>query len=160
MLIQERHGMILIENNSTEKSVHDITDSVYEIEKACFSTPWSKRSLESQIFTDSAVFAVIYDNDTAAGYITGQIVADECELYRIAVLPQYRKQRLATRLMEYFLDKCEENNVKSIFLEVRSGNAPARSLYEKSGFKVLAVRKNYYSNPGEDAVIYGTKSIE
>ncbi len=149
--------MILTDINTLKKSRIAVAEDVFCIEKSCFAIPWSLRSVETQIFNGNAVFAAVYEGDSIAGYITGQIAADECELYRIAVLPQYRKQHIGDMLMKYFFDQCEKHNVKSIFLEVRSSNLPARRLYEKSGFRVLAVRKNYYSEPAEDAMIYGFK---
>lgn len=144
--------MILIKKDDIKKS--DIISGVKKIENACFSVPWSERSIESQIFTEGSVFACICENDDIVGYVCGQTVADECELYRIAVLDSYRKKGYANMLMEYFINECKNKAVKSIFLEVRSSNTPARSLYEKSGFQTIGVRKKYYSNPTEDAVIY------
>ncbi len=144
--------MILTEKNDIEKSA--IISGVKNIENACFSVPWSERSIEGQIFTDGAIFACICENEEIAGYVCGQTVADECELYRIAVLVSHRKKGYANMLMEYFINECKSKAIKSIFLEVRSSNAPARSLYEKSGFQMLGVRKKYYSDPTEDAVIY------
>ncbi len=144
--------MILTEKNDIEKSA--IISGVKNIENSCFSIPWSERSIEGQIFTDGAIFACICENGEIAGYVCGQTVADECELYRIAVLESHRKKGYANMLMEYFISECKSKAIKSIFLEVRSSNTPARSLYEKSGFQMLGVRKKYYSDPTEDAVIY------
>lgn len=144
--------MILTEKNDIERSA--IISGVRNIEKSCFSIPWSERSIESQIFTDGSIFACIIENGEIAGYICGQTVADECELYRIAVLSSHRKKGYANMLMEYFISECKNKTINNIFLEVRSSNTPARSLYEKFGFRNLGIRKKYYSNPIEDAVIY------
>ena len=146
--------MILIEkDNNNSTFCHDIR----VIEKECFSVPWTERSIEGQVLTDGSITAVIRDDNAEnrpAGYICGQSVADECELYRIAVLPKYRKQGIADRLMEYFFEKCCENGIKSIFLEVRCDNEPAKHLYEKHGFSEVGRRKNYYTEPICDALIY------
>ena len=144
--------MILTEKNGMERFA--VINGVQNIENACFSVPWSQRSIESQIFTEGSVFACICNNDEIAGYICGQIVADECELYRIAVLTSHRKKGYADALMNYFLDECKKKAVNNIFLEVRSSNTPARTLYEKFSFQTIGIRKNYYSAPTEDAVIY------
>ncbi len=126
------------------------------IEKECFSVPWTSRSIESQVLTEGSVCALIRDetDDRPIGYICGQSVSDECELYRIAVLPGYRKQGAADRLMNYFIDKCRENGIKNVFLEVRCDNEPAKHLYEKHGFVKVGRRKNYYTEPVCDALIY------
>ena len=136
-------------------SPEEITDSVAVIENECFSVPWTKRSIKSQILTEGSVFLLVRaDDGKAAGYICGQCVADECELYRIAVLPDYRRLGAADMLMAEFIAQCEGKGVRSIFLEVRRDNEPAKRLYEKHGFTAVGLRKNYYTEPICDAIIY------
>ena len=144
--------MILTEKNDRDRSA--IVSGVHNIETACFSIPWTERSIEGQIFADGSIFACICEGEDVIGYVCGQTVADECELYRIAVLSSYRKKGYADMLMEYFLKECKNKEISNIFLEVRSSNTPARNLYQKYGFQNVGIRKNYYSNPTEDAVIY------
>ena len=106
---------------------------------------------------EGSINVVIRDDkaeNKPVGFICGQSVSDECELYRIAVLPEYRHQCIATQLMEYFINKCKNNGIKSIFLEVRCDNEPARKLYEKHGFSEVGRRRNYYTEPVCDALIY------
>lgn len=145
--------MILIDK---EKLTPDgITDSVSAIENECFSVPWTKRSIKSQILTEGSVFSLVCTDDgTPAGYICGQCVADECELYRIAVLPAYRRLGAADMLMAEFIAVCQGKGVRSIFLEVRRDNEPAKRLYEKHGFTAVGLRKNYYTEPICDALIF------
>ena len=145
--------MILIEKDSNSSM---LCRDIGVIEKECFSVPWTSRSIESQVLTEGSVCALIRDetDDRPIGYICGQSVSDECELYRIAVLPGYRKQGAADRLMNYFIDKCRENGIKNVFLEVRCDNEPAKHLYEKHGFVKVGRRKNYYTEPVCDALIY------
>ena len=136
-------------------SPEEITESVSAIENECFSVPWTKRSIKSQILTEGSVFLLVRaDDGKAAGYICGQCVADECELYRIAVLPDYRRLGAADMLMSEFIAQCEKNGINSIFLEVRRDNEPAKRLYEKHGFTAVGLRKNYYTEPICDAIIY------
>lgn len=145
--------MILIEKDKIDPK--DISDSVSAIENICFSVPWTKRSIESQVLTDGSVFLLACDDDnTPAGFICGQCVADECELYRIAVLPDYRRQGTADMLMERFLAECVDKGIRSVFLEVRCDNEAAKCLYEKHGFAIAGLRKNYYTEPVCDALIY------
>ena len=146
--------MILIEKDNSDTS---LCSDISAIEKECFSVPWTSRSIESQVLTDGSIAALIRDDNSdnrPVGYICGQSVSDECELYRIAVLPAYRKQGAADRLMSYFLCKCRENGIKNVFLEVRCDNEPAKRLYEKHGFGEVGRRKNYYTEPICDALIY------
>lgn len=161
--------MILIENDTvintetdcgtqTEKQMKTmLCKNIVTVEKMCFSVPWTERSIESQVFTEGSINAVIRDDkaeNKPVGFICGQSVADECELYRIAVVPSYRKQGIADRLMTYFLDKCRENGIRNVFLEVRCDNEPAKKLYEKYGFSEVGRRRNYYTEPICDALIY------
>lgn len=136
--------MILIENDRltdkgkiTALNHHNssICSDIAVIEKKCFSVPWTERSIESQVFTEGSINAVIRDDkaeNKPVGFICGQSVSDECELYRIAVLPEYRHQCIATQLMEYFINKCKNNGIKSIFLEVRCDNEPAKKAVRKA----------------------------
>ena len=145
--------MILIEKDNNT----DLCRDIGVIEKECFSVPWTSRSIESQVLTDGSVAALIRDDrsdNRPVGYICGQSVSDECELYRIAVLPAYRKQGAADLLMAYFLEKCRESGIKNVFLEVRCDNEPAKRLYEKHGFCEVGRRRNYYTEPICDALIY------
>ena len=103
--------MILIDNDYltdkgkfTALNHHNssICSDIAVIEKKCFSVPWTERSIESQVFTEGSINAVIRDDkaeNKPVGFICGQSVSDECELYRIAVLPEYRHQCIATQLM-------------------------------------------------------------
>lgn len=138
--------MILIDNDYltdkgkiTALNHHNssICSDIAVIEKKCFSVPWTERSIESQVFTEGSINAVIRDDkaeNKPVGFICGQSVSDECELYRIAVLPEYRHQCIATQLMEYFINKCKNNGIKSIFLEVRCDNEPAKSCMKSTAF--------------------------
>ena len=145
----------MILTDKDKLSPEEITDSVAVIENECFSVPWTKRSIKSQILTEGSVFLLVRaDDGKAAGYICGQCVADECELYRIAVLPDYRRLGAADMLMAEFISECEGKGVRSIFLEVRRDNEPAKRLYEKHGFTAVGLRKNYYTEPICDAIIY------
>ena len=150
--------MILIEkDNGKDSNSSVLCRDIGVIEKECFSVPWTSRSIESQVFAEGSINAVIRDEkaeNKPVGFICGQSVSDECELYRIAVLPEYRHQCIATKLMVYFINKCKSNGIKSIFLEVRCDNEPAKYLYEKHGFIKVGRRKNYYTEPVCEALIY------
>lgn len=117
------------------------------MERECFSGCWEPDAVREQLLHDSTVY-VLSEN----GYALGTVCADEAELYRIGVLPQRRRNGAGAALLADFEGACRQRGAEKIFLEVRSQNASAISLYEKSGFEKIAVRKNYY--PDDDAVIY------
>jgi ribosomal-protein-alanine N-acetyltransferase len=88
------------------------------------------------------------------GYAIYSVIADTAELLRIAVDPEHRGQGIASSIMEEMLGKLDDSSADRIMLEVRSKNEGAIALYEKFGFKNIAARKDYYSNPVDDALIY------
>lgn len=125
---------------------------IHNLEKRCFSDPWSLNSVANQLESGSAIWAIISEADTPVGYVLGNVICGEAELYRIAVAESCRKKGYGDRLMTDFLCKCSEAKAEKVFLEVRSQNHAAISLYEKHGFERISVRKNYYGD--DDAVIF------
>lgn len=88
-----------------------------------------------------------------AGYIVARETAGELHVNNIAVRDQYRRRGYGSLLLGRVLDEARRKNASTAFLEVRSGNSAAQSLYQKCGFKPIARRANYYSDPAEDAVV-------
>ena len=133
----------------------DDLGKVAELEAEVFSDPWSPGLWESSLGQGTFVGLVLADplGKRLLGYVCGQFVLDEGELHRIAVEPSFRGQGLGQALLERFLLLGRERGLARLFLEVREGNGPARALYQKNGFVFLGMRKNYYQNPREDAVI-------
>lgn len=132
-----------------EKMQKEHLDGVVEIEKNCFSNPWSRADLQAQLGLDTSHFAVALVGEKVVGYMGLQIFCGEGYVTNVAVLPEYRRQGIARRL----IDRQLENEMSFISLEVRKSNAPAISLYEKVGFENVGTRPKFYSNPTEDAVI-------
>jgi len=87
------------------------------------------------------------------GYICGRSVLDEAEIVKIAVKQDVRRQGVATLLLNHSRNEIFQNGVRICHLEVRTSNKPALCFYEKNGFSVIGVRKNYYTSPREDAVM-------
>ncbi|MCL1822813.1 MAG: ribosomal protein S18-alanine N-acetyltransferase [Oscillospiraceae bacterium] len=127
-------------------------DIIYELEQKCFSEPWSKAVISLQLNNTHASTVIKTVNAVPAGYATGLRMGEESELYRIAVLPEYRRQGFAKELLLRFIEKCGGD----VFLETRSRNAAAIRLYESAGFKQIGLRKNYYGD--DDAVVYRYKA--
>lgn len=137
----------------TDKDFNDgLILQLANIEKACFIDPWSENNIRSAGQSTGAVVAKS-DNDNS-GYLLARCAADECELYRIAVLPEYRRKGYGSKLIDELIKECLSRGVAKIFLEVRSDNVSAIRLYESKGFVLLAVRKGYYISPSGDALIY------
>lgn len=135
-------------------------EQVAELEKMCFTENWSYGLLEAGIHSPYDVYYVYEQNGRILGYCNLRLLAGEGEVQRIAVLPEYRRLGLARKMMEAMVDYARENMAVSISLEVRESNLPARKLYETYGFIAEAVRRGYYHNPSEDAVIMWKRDLQ
>ena len=125
---------------------------IADIEKQCFSSPWSEASVISTMENQDSAFFVAEVEGKTVGYIGSYFVLDEGNVTNVAVLPGFRRNGIAFALIEALKECAEEKKLAFLTLEVRASN-PARRLYEKLGFSEVGVRKNYYSNPTEDAVL-------
>ena len=126
---------------------------VAALEKVCFSDPWSEKSVASELENPLSCWLVALDGETVAGYVGSQTVLDETDMMNIAVSPASRRQGVARALIEALVSALRERGSKQLTLEVRASNGPARQLYESLGFLQVGLRKNYYQNPKEDALI-------
>lgn len=126
---------------------------IAEIEKLCFSDPWSENSVASELNNPLSLWLVALDGATVAGYVGSQSVLDGADMMNIAVHPDYRRQGIARELVTGLAGALTEKGVKSLALEVRQSNAPAIALYEQLGFQQVGLRPNYYRNPRENALI-------
>ena len=131
----------------------DHVRAVAALEKLCFSAPWSENSVASELDNPLSLWLVALNGDTVVGYVGSQAVLDEADMMNIAVLPEYRRLGIAERLVTALCDRLTDNGVRSLTLEVRASNDPAKALYGKLGFVQAGRRPNYYSNPKEDALI-------
>ncbi|MBR3281154.1 MAG: ribosomal protein S18-alanine N-acetyltransferase [Clostridia bacterium] len=139
-----------------EKMKKEYIDEVYEIDKASVPIPWSKNSIEEEMNNILAKFIVAKDGDIVIGFAMCWFIMDECHIGNLAVLPSYRNQGVATKLLDDLLKECDEHGTNYLLLEVRVSNTPAINLYKKLGFEESVVRKHYYKNPDgtyEDALI-------
>ena len=136
-----------------EKMTSGQLDDVYIIETECFSHPWSKQSLEEELNNETSLFLVAKEENEVIGYIGMSIVIDEGYIFNVAVREKYRNKGVATALINEFVTYGKKNNFSFITLEVRESNLPAISLYSKFGFIKAGERKDYYSNPKENAIL-------
>lgn len=126
---------------------------IAELEKLCFNDPWSENSIASELDNRLSCWLVAIADDKVVGYVGSQTVLGETDMMNIAIHPDYRNQGIATELISALIEALNERGSHSLMLEVRASNEPAKSLYLKMGFDVVGVRKNYYRNPREDALI-------
>ena len=126
---------------------------IAELEKLCFSDPWSESSVASELNNRLSLWLVALDGDTVAGYVGSQSVLDEADMMNIAVHPDYRRQGIGRDLVLALSDALKEKGIRGLMLEVRASNAPAIALYEQLGFRQVGMRPNYYRNPKENALI-------
>ena len=130
--------------------------AVAALEKANFSEPWSKNSVRGELTNELALWLVAVENDTVLGYVGSQTVLEEADMMNIAVEESCRRRGIARALVEELIRRLPAH---CLTLEVRASNAPAIGLYESMGFTQIGLRKNYYRNPREDALIL-RKEIE
>ena len=127
--------------------------AVAQLEALCFSDPWSERSVASELKNPLALWLVAEEDGVVAGYIGSQTVPPESDVMNVAVYPQFRRRGIAEALVLALCQELAKAGNESLTLEVRASNAPAIALYEKLGFTQVGLRKNYYRNPREDALI-------
>ena len=126
---------------------------VAELEKLCFSDPWSEKSVASELENKLAYWLVAVEDDRVAGYVGSQTVCGETDMMNIAVHPDFRRRGIAESLVHALVEDLQKQESHSLTLEVRASNEAAQKLYEKLGFMQVGLRKNYYRNPKEDAYI-------
>lgn len=129
----------------------DDISAISNIEKSSFSTPWSENAIRESMDAGTT-FYVARINDTVAGYMGISKIAGEGYVTNIAVLPEYRRLGIGKKILQYAIDNSKDE-LEFISLEVRSSNTAAISLYEKLGFESVGIRKRFYINPTEDAII-------
>ena len=126
---------------------------VAELEKICFSDPWSEKSVASELENELALWLVAEEGGFVAGYIGSQTVLGETDMMNIAVHPNFRRRGIAESLVVSLVQELRSVDSKSLTLEVRASNDPAIGLYRKLGFIQAGRRPGYYRNPKEDALI-------
>ena len=126
---------------------------VCEIEKDNFSLPWSEKSFLESMERDDTLFLVALDREEVAGYLGCYCVAGEGEITNVAVKSSYRRQGVGGKLLETLYEEAKALHTQEFFLEVRESNEAAIGLYSRQGFVKEGVRKNFYEQPVENAVI-------
>ena len=131
-----------------------VFEDIARIEKSVFSDAWDVKSLEDSFEYDYNHLLVEKCDGRVMGYVIYSDVQGDAELLRIAVDKRYRRQGVASKLMQSMLDDLAEAGAERVSLEVRAHNISAVSLYKKFGFVDIFVRTNYYHEPEDDALIF------
>lgn len=141
-------------------TIDDIDDVIAVETKAYGEHHWSKESFCNELSNELAsYFAAFDDNNNLVGYAGSWQILEEAHITNIAVDVDFRKRHIGEALLKTIIQNCYTEKVKYITLEVRVSNTPAIKLYEKYGFKSLGIRKGYYQNNNEDALIMWTENI-
>jgi ribosomal-protein-alanine N-acetyltransferase len=137
--------------------IRDLPD-VLAIEKLSFSNPWHETTFRGEIQNDIVSFPLVAVHKTehkVIAYLIYWKIREEAQINNIAVHPDYLRLGIAETLLRDVLDALREDGVVFVSLEVRPSNHAARLLYEKLGFQIIGFRKEYYTNPAEDALVLG-----
>lgn len=127
-------------------------EQIAAIELEIMPQPWRLNNFREAISSDHAFIMLAMDEDNVAGYSVIYQTPPECELPDIVVAEKYRNLGIGRKLLELSKDKCRQNNIDTMFLEVRVSNSKAYKLYSSLGFEEIGIRKGFYSNPDEDAI--------
>ena len=127
--------------------------AIAELEKLCFSDPWSENSIASEVDNPLPYWLVAEMDGIVVGYVGSQTVLDASDMMNLAVSPNYRREGIGQALVNALVAHLQQNKVIALLLEVRVSNAPAIALYESLGFEQVGRRPKYYHNPREDALI-------
>ena len=141
-----------------KKVTSQMLSDIAGIEKECFSSPWSEKSLEI-LLGDNAVGFAAFCKEELVGYVGMMTVLDEGQITNVAVKSDFRRRGCAKALLSALEEYALENGIVFLSLEVRKSNLSARSLYLADGWADVGVRKNFYSSPIEDAIVM-TKTLE
>ncbi len=131
----------------------DDVPEVAALEKICFPTPWSEKLFVNEIENNNSYFLTATIKDKLIGYAGFWLIIDEAHIVNLAVHPEFRRQGIGRILIENILDMAKQKGALKATLEVRETNTPANLLYERLGFVCVALRKGYYADTKEHAMV-------
>lgn len=131
----------------------DDVEFVAELDKICFPTPWSKSAYITETHNPAGFYIVAREDDKIVGFAGEWLVMDEAHITTIGVDPQYRRRKIGEHMLICLLDEAIKRGARRVSLEVRRYNNAAQTLYKKYMFEYAAIRKGYYSNNNEDAIV-------
>ena len=138
----------------------DDIDAVQEVERASFPVPWPANAFRHELTQNkNAQYIVAREGDHIVGYAGLWLSLDEAHITTFAVLPEHRRRKIGERMLLSLFERAEKLGAEWLTLEVRASNMPAQRLYEKYGFKPAGIRRRYYSDNNEDAIIMWTDRL-
>lgn len=136
------------------RAIADDVPKIAALEAESFTDPWSEKDIFSIVCSEGGIcFASLEDDGELIAYVFGRLIAPEGEIYRIAVRADRRQRGVGYRLLSYAIKTERGRGLETTFLEVRSRNTAAISLYRAHGFEEVGRRTGYYQNPADDAII-------
>lgn len=135
-----------------EMKIQD-SGQIAELEQEIFTDAWTQTGIEETFAQAHSVIVVAEEESKIQGYCILYVVFDEAEIARIGVTERVRHSGVGSLILQFGEKICKEKGTERLLLDVREGNLPARKFYEKHGFLVDGVRKNFYDNPKEDGVL-------
>lgn len=138
---------------SVREMVQTDVANVAQIEREAFSRPWSEQGFLDALNQKNAIFLVAECEGQIVGYCGLYYAADEGEITNVAVRKSFRRRNIADMIISKIVNMAQQKKLAAIYLEVRESNTPARKLYEKHGFVPQGIRKNFYRNPQEHAIV-------
>lgn len=133
-------------------SIND-ADAMAELDRICFTLPWSRQAFLQELSNEAAFYIVAVTAGKIIGYAGMWSIIDEGHITNLAVHPEHRRMGLGEMMLSEMIRISEEDGILQHTLEVRASNEPAIGLYKKMGFKISGIRKEYYSDNMEDALI-------
>ncbi len=143
----------MVELVSLERMRRDDVPRIMEIERQCFSTPWHESAYVTELVNRSAYYVVARIGDAIVGYAGMWVIMDESHITTIGVDPEYRGRQIGEQILVGILEEAQRRGARRATLEVRESNEIAQRLYRKYGFVPAAIRRGYYSDNGENAVV-------
>lgn len=128
-------------------------DDIVQIENQSFPTPWHRKIFEMELNKPRTLHSVCIHGDEVVGYLISWMLYDEIHILNVAVHHDYRRHGIAKLLIDHTVNHFIKKGAMSVILEVRTSNIAAQRLYEKLGFTTLRIRKRYYTDTGEDAIV-------
>jgi len=149
----------VIEDVTFEQMLTEHLPTVWEIEKRSFTLPWHHTSFANELTNSSAFYFVAKRSGSVVGYGGMWLLIDEAHITTIAVDPVYRGRRIGEQILLELIDVAINKGMRQATLEVRESNLAAQNLYKKYGFKAVAVRRRYYPDNKENAVVMWTEDM-
>lgn len=143
-----------------EKMTAEDVPRVMELEVQCFPTPWHESAYLTEISNKSAYYIVAKSDGVVVGYSGLWIIMDEAHITTLGVNPKRRNMKIGEQLLVAMLDEVLDRGGRRVTLEVRESNEAARNLYRKYGFSPAAIRRGYYTDNGENAIVMWVSNIQ